>query len=1026
MGFAISSWSIRNPIPPIVLFLLLSIAGVYSYRQMPVTNLPDLTLPMITVTVAQHGASPEELEKRITRRVEDAVMDIRHIKHVRSSIEGGVSSTILEFHTDVDIDRAFNDVRNAITNIRPFLPQNIAEPLVQQVDVNNAAIAMYTVLATGKSLKEISGYIDNELSRSLLSLPGVAKVSRVGGIDQEITVALDSASMAAFGVSPLDISRQLALVQENAPGGRMIAGDREFSMRTIAGADTLEDLRRTAIPLPSGSYVQLGDIAEISSEGTTSRTISRLDGVPSVSFSVFRNKDASELDVVKEVDRHLREISEKSHADGQMVFQQIFSIATYTAENFDTTWHAVLEGAFLTVLIIFLFLRDIRSTLIASVIIPLSIIPSFAVMHALGFNLNMISLLGIALVIGVLVDDAIVEVENIHRHMAMGISPYKASIVATEEIGLTVIATTVVICAVFMPVSFMPGIGGQVFRQFGLTVSLTAFFSLLVARLIVPLLCAYLLRSHGKKEKNRAAKKSAAVFSLYLRIVRWTLGHRLATCGLALLVLVISAGMLPFLTTGFLPNEEYSRSNMKLELPRGDTLERTDAIATQISRKLREYPDVQYVLATVNGGALGAEGVHQASVEIQLRPPGERSRSRKEFEAAVLQDLRDIPDIHVNFNRIEGEKDVSIALRSRDADALFRAARQIEREMRGVSGLSAVSNSSGHMQPEIIVRPKNIQAAQLGVTTRQISNAVTVATMGDYDFELSNVYFGGISMPVRVQLAQNRPMNLNALHTLSLFTGKGEVVPLSAVADFEVGYGPASITRYDRERTVFLEANLNGISLGEAMESIRALPSVRDLPDAVSLEYTGDVEAMEEMASDFIVVMGAGLLLVYLVQVLLYKDWIQPVTRMAALPLSIGGAFIMLLLTGMELNLFATIGILMLMGIADKNSILLVDYILEAIRKGHPEKDAILQACQVRARPIIMTSLAMLAGMLPIAIGLNEASAFRRPMAVAVIGGIISSTMLSLIFVPVMFSCVYNFEQRVLSKVTRFISPNKS
>ncbi len=1018
MKISVSTWSIRNPIPAILLFLILSLAGIYSFRAMPINNMPSFSLPLISVTVAQLGASPEEMEAQITRKVENAVAGIQGIKHISSTISMGSSSTVIEFNLEVDIDRAFIDTRSAIANIRATLPQSIDEPLVQRIDIDGGAVAIYTVSAPEKSMEELSWYIDDVLSRELLALRGVAQVSRMGGIDREITVSLDPDKLAAYGVSAADVSRQLARVHTDMPGGRLVMHDTEFMLRTLANAATIERLEQVAIPLANGGYLQLGDIAEITDGGAELRTLSRNDGRPVVGFAVFRTKNASEVNVAHMIDARLQEISAN---DSTVLFHKVFSLASFTEISFDSAMHAFLEGTMLTVAVVFLFLRAWRSTLIAAVTIPLSIIPTFAIMHMLGFTLNGVSLLAISLVTGVLVDDAIVEIENVHRHMAKGKKAYDAAIIAADEIGLAVIATTSVICAIFTPVGFMPGVTGQIFKQFGLTVAIAAFFSLLVARLLTPMLCAYLLRN--KPHTQEKETPPGFILAFYGRLVEWTLRHRLLTLAIAAACLVGSFSMIPFLSMGFIPYEDYSRSVMKLELPYGSTLEQTDAVARRIATELKKHKEVDSVLTTVNGGALGqqGEGVNQASIETRLVPPGERELDQKAFDNAMLAELKDIPDVRINFANLEGAKDLTFALMGTNDALLLETARKIEREMRGIPGITSVSNTAGQTQPEILIRPKPVQAAQLGISTEQISNALLVATVGDIDTALAKFSEGSRQIPIRIRLPQQSYTEIDVLRNLSVSTANGVSVPLSAVADFSIAAGPNSIERYERQRKISLEANLAGLSLGDAMGQIMELPTMRNLPEGIKLQQTGELEIMEEMNNGFAFAVITGLLLVYAVQVLLYKDWIQPLTRMAALPLSIGGAFILLLTTGTELNMPAIIGMLTLMGIADKNSILLVDYMLEKVHSGMPKNQAILEGCMARARPIVMTSMAMIAGMLPIVMGLTLQSAFRAPMAIAVIGGVISSTLLSLIFVPVFFSYVRDFEEWLFPKLRKII-----
>jgi HAE1 family hydrophobic/amphiphilic exporter-1 len=1012
MSMQLSTWAIKNPIPPIVLFLVLTFAGLHSFFQMPINNMPSVVVPIVAVDISQPGAAAAEVETQITRRVEGAIAGLQGVKNITSTISEGSSSTVIEFHLETDFDRAVNDTRDAISNIRDQLPKSVLEPNIRRIEIDGGAILIYSIEAPELKAEELSWFIDDTLSRELLSIRGVASVSRQGGREHEITVTLNPAKLSAFGVTAAEISSQLALTNINLPGGRATLSGTEYTIRTLGSAANVKDLQEIQIALPNNRFVKLSDIASITDGGAEQRSITRLNGKPAITFSVFRSKGSSEVTVAKKVEQKLSEIAE---AQKGVHFKQIFSLVTFTEISFKSAIYTFFEGAALTILVVFLFLRDRRATVIAALAIPLSIIPTFLFMSLLGFSLNVISLLAISLVTGVLVDDAIVEIENIHRHMKEGKKPYEASIVAAEEIGLAVVATTFVICAVFFPVSFMPGMVGQFFIQFGLTVVLAAFFSLVVARLLTPMLCAYLLKDTGHEKEIKRSRW----LEKYGYIVNWTLNNRLKTLGIAGLSMILSFAMIPFLSSGFIPYEDYSQSRLSIELPRGATLEQTDEAAQKIAEILRQRKEVDYVLTSVDGVN---GGVNKASIDVKLVSPKQRDMDQREFENMVLPELKAIPDIRVNFANSEGESDISIALVSDHGEFLEQAASALESEMRAIPELSSVSTTASQKQPEIIIIPDYAKAAAAGVSVQTISDTINIATIGDIEANLAKFNAGNRQIPIRVRLPEGELQSIDTIRNLKLPTSQGGTITLSAIAEIKFGYGPTVIERYNRQRKIALEANLNNAPLGEALEKIYALPSMKNLPKEVKVQNTGDAELMQELFSGFMGAVFAGLMMVYAIQVLLYKDWIQPFTRMAALPLSIGGAFLALLITGTDLSLPAVIGLLMLMGIADKNSILLVDYMLELMHKGTPRREAIMQACMVRAKPIIMTSLAMLAGMLPVALGIGLDTAFRAPMAIAVIGGLISSTALSLIFVPVLFSYVRDFEEWALPKVKRLIS----
>jgi hydrophobe/amphiphile efflux-1 (HAE1) family protein len=1014
MKFSASTWAINNPIPPILLFMLLTLAGIIAFIEMPVTNMPNVVVPVVSVRIDQPGATPSELETQVTRRVEGALAAIPGVRHITSTISEGMSMTTLEFDIDIDVDRAVNDTRNAISQVRQDLPQTVREPFVQRADDNGASILTYSVESPGMAPEALGWFVDDRLTRELLAIQGVSRVVRNGGADEELSITLNPAVLSSLGVTAADVSRQLGETHVEVPGGHLTLQGVEYSLRTLGKARTVAELAATRILLPNGGDIALGDLGRIQKGAAEVRTISRIDGKPAVTFAIYKSLDASEVSVAHKIEERLDGIA-KTHRG--MQFKEIFSTVTTTERGYRSTMYTFLEGALLTILVVFLFLRDGRATIIAAIAIPLSIIPTFLCMEWLGFTLNFVSTVAISLVTGVLVDDAIVEIENIHRHMRNGRKPFDAAVAASEEIGLSVIATTLVICAIFVPVSFMDGIAGLYFKQFGLTVAIAAFFSLLVARLLTPMLASRLLR---KPPEDDAHGQDGPMMAAYLRIVDWTLRHRLKTLVISILTVALSIALVPLLPTGFMPYQDFSEASITIELPRGSTLEQTDAAAQEIAKRLRARPEVEYVLTTA--GEMSG-GINLAKIVVKLVSPEDRALSEREFASTMQSQLATLPDVRVTFDNSVGSKDVSIVLVGEDVDALTRAAETVEREMRGLPGLSSVGSSNRQQQREILVAVDSVKAAQLGITAQQIGDAISISTIGDDVSRLPKFNEEDREIPIRVRLPRDFGSDLSTLLNLKLQARDGRSVPLSSVATLRYGLGPATIKRYDRQREISVEANLDGISLGTATERIEALKSMRELPASVSVLNTGDAEFMAELMISFLKAVAAGLLMVYSIQVLLYKDWLQPLARMAALPLSIGGAFLLLFVTRTELGLPAMIGVLMLMGIADKNSILLVDHMLEQMRAGASRRDAILASCRVRARPIVMTSFAMAAGMMPIAVGIGLDAAFRAPMAIAVIGGLISSTALSLLFMPVIFSYVRGFEEWLAIKFRRNSDP---
>jgi len=986
-----SAWAIRKPMPTIVLFVVATLAGLAAFLRLPVNANPSLSFPIVAVTVSQASAAPAEMENQVTRRIEGAVSGLPGVNHISSTIKDGVSTTTIEFKIGIDPDRATSDVREAVGQVRSDLPQSIQEPIVSRVDVEGGAILYYTVQAPDMSVLDASWFVDDTINRELLALPGVQKVERLGGVNREITISLDPDRLLALGVTADQVNSALRQINVNVPSGRGEIGQREQSIRTLGSVGSLDELSGLSVSLPGNRWVQLRNIATIKDGPAEPRGFARLNGEAAVGFSVSRAKGHSDTAVAAGVTRRLAEIAARTPG---VAFNEVISNVEYTMASYNAAVAALVEGAVLTVVVVFLFLRSWRATLIAAVAIPLSILPTFAVMDLLGFTLNGVSLLALTLVVGILVDDAIVEMENIERHIDMGKRPYLASIEAADAIGLAVVATTLTIVAVFAPVSFIGGAVGQYFRQFGVTVAVAALISLVVARLLTPLMTAYLLQP--KAAGNHGAEPSR--LSLwYLSLLGWTLDHRKTTFGLVAVFFAGSVFLLTQLPTGFVPTGDSNVSQVQVTLPPGTRLEETARVSDTIVRDLRARSDVANVLVTT-------DDVNKVTLLIRLKPRSERQLDRKSFELAALPILTETPDIQFAFVSDSGGKEVSIYLAGNNPEELNRAAHQLETEMRAMPELVNVLSNQAPLAPELLLKPRLDEAARLGVSVMSLGTVARIATLGETDSNSAQFNLGDRLVPIRVLLDKSARGDLDTLRKLRVGTADGKVVPLTSVADISFGAEEGKVQRLDRKRLVAVEANLNGIVFGDAMRAVAALPALNNLPASVSHVEYGATEEMTQMFRGFALALVAGILMVVAVLVLLFRTFLQPLTILIALPLSLGGAALALLLYGAALDLSSTIGILMLMGIVCKNSILLVDHAIESQAEGMDRRAALMKAGTARARPIIMTTIAMVAGMMPAAIGIGADASFRAPMAVAVIGGLITSTLLSLMVVPVMFT----------------------
>ena len=992
----VSAWAIRKPVPSLVLFMVLMALGWFSFQQLPVTRFPNIDLPIVQVLITQSGAAPAELETQVTKRVEDTIAGVPGVKHITSTIVEGTSTTLVEFQLEAPVDRAVNDVKDAIARVRADLPRTIDEPIIQRLDVEGLPILTYTARAPTLTPEELSWFVDDTVARELQSIKGVSKVDRVGGVTREIRVSLDPDRLLALGITAGEVNRQVRATNIDVAGGRGEVGGREQAIRTLAGARTVEDLARTTIALPGGRTVRLDALGTVSDTVAEPRLYAAVDGEEAVGFAITRGKGASDVVVAKAVADKIADL-QRSHPDVEM--KLIDSSVQYTVGVYDSTMTTLVEGAILAILVVFIFLRDLRATIIAAIALPLSIVPTFFAMDAMGFSLNLVSLLAITIVTGILVDDAIVEIENIVRHMRMGKSAYRAALEAADEIGLAVIAITTTIIAVFAPVSFMGGIAGQYFKQFGLVVSAAVFFSLLVARLITPLLAAYFMRAHDSHHEEHEGR----ILRAYTNLVAWSVRHRITTVCLGLVIFAGSIFSMQLMPSGFMPLEDNGRVMLAVELPPGTKLEDTQRLTTEITKRVEQRPDVKSVF--VSGGRVLGSGdeVRKATLIIGLVEKSKR-QAQSLVEHEIGRSLEGIPDIRYWFLQENGQRSFQMVVTGRDGPAVNAAAADITSQMKRIPLLALPVSTAELDRPELRVIPDSDLASNVGVSTEAIAEAVRIATIGDVGAALAKFTIGDRQVPIRVQLDEEARANPQIIETLRLQTASGGSVPLSAVATFATSQGPTSIDRYDRLRRVTLGADLvAGASLGDAVEAVSNLPAAKNLAPGLQLKQFGDAEVMAEVFASFGSAMAAGIMMVYAVLVLLFASFLQPITILFSLPLSIGGAIVALIIVQQPISLPVVIGILMLMGIVTKNAIMLVDFAIESMAHGVSRQDAIIDAGRKRARPIIMTTIAMCGGMLPSALAFGSGGEFRAPMAAAVIGGLISSTLLSLIFVPAVF-----------------------
>jgi multidrug efflux pump subunit AcrB len=1102
----ISSWCIRNPVAPIVLFVGLMLAGLVAFYGMQVNNNPDIDFPAAQVTVVQPGAAPNELETQVTQRVESAIRGVNGVDEIDSSVNEGSSNTFVQFKIGTPTDRAVNDVRNAVAQIRSNLPEGILEPQITRIDIAGGPIMGVGVQTTDMTLEQLSWFIDNTVAKKLLSIEGVAAVTRNGGVDRTIRVILDPAALQAQGITAAEVNNQLRQSNLNATGGRAEVAGSEQAVRVLGNAQNAYDLSQTQIGLPGGRFVRLADLGKVEDSYSEQRSIAKMNGQQVVTFQVQRAKGSSEVTAYDDSWKVLRQIQKDNP---QVHFAEIYNNVDYTKKQYSSAMEGLLEGAILAVLVVLLFLRDIRATLISALAIPLSAIPAFWFMNLLDITLNGLSLLALSLVAGVLVDDAIVEIENIVRHMRMGKSAYQAALDAADEIGLAVLATTMAIVAVFLPVALMPGISGQFFKAFGFTVVVSVLMSLLVARMITPLIAAYFLRSHG--QQPHAAWKW---MDIYLRVLHWsldttkahaiiaalprtlakiwyyfvailpivvifaafaigtavvykatsmaglpatlafTLGlivgiapavgagklisvilgaaaggfgkwwndivvghwnarlrdHRMVMVGGGLAALVLSVVLFAMLPMTFQPEVNTDDSDVNFTLPPGSTLKQSAAVADRIAAILKPQPEVERVYERVNVGT--------GHVSAVLKK--DRKKTSTEFERSLAPALSAIPDARASFQSQNGggpsndSRDIMLYLGGEDPVQLNAVANRVADEMAKIPGLRAPRVAGDLAQPEITIKPRFDLAADLGVTTSALSQTIRIATLGDIEQNSAKFSLSDRQIPITVSLSENARRDLATLENLPVPTASGGSVPLKAVAQIGFGSGPTSIQRTNQIRRIAVGADLApGVVSGDVWPKINNLPTVKNPPAGIQKLNLGDQKWQGELVYYFALALLSGVLLVFAVLVLLYRRFLAPFVNMGSLVLAPLGAAIALHIARQPISLPVLIGILMLFGIVAKNSILLVDFAVEMMNHGMEKNEAIGEAGHKRAQPIVMTTVAMVAGMLPIALSLSGDASWRAPMGVTVIGGLIFSTILTLLLVPSYFSIAISIESRV-------------
>jgi len=995
-----SRWAIYNPVPAILIFIVLTILGIQSYNRLKVQNFPDLDLPRIQIVVGLDGASPQQIETEITRKIEDAVAAVTLIDHITSTVKTGQSITNVSFYLDKDSQVALDEIKSTVDSVRSDLPQAATTPIITKDTIASSVLVSYIVKDKSKSEEELSWFIDNDISKAVLECNGIGNITRIGGVTREIQVNLNPLAIMKLGVTVSDISAQLIATQKDFSAGSTTIDGLDQTIRAYGTSKTINDLKNIKVHLNGESWVRLGDVAEINDSIKDRTTLAFNKQEKAIGFQITKAKDFSDITVYDEVSKKIEDI--KNTYKTVEIIESSNTIKPIK-ENYQGSIQLLYEGAILAVIVVFLFLRDIRATLISATALPLSIIPTFLVMDYFGLTLNIASLLALALVVGILVDDAIVEVENISQHLARGKKPLEAAVEAADEIGLAVIATSLTLVAVFLPTAFMDGIPGMIFKQFGITAAASVLASLLVARLLTPMMAAYLMKGHTTK-----LREDSWIMKNYLKFVSLGIKHRfISLCGV-IIVLVLTVIGAKTIDMGFMRASDSGQTRISLSLQPGTTMEDTESIAQKAISSVLNNPYVVNTLTTATKNSV--------SMTVDLADRDKRPKQNV-IEAQLRKSLQDVPGVRANIGRGGNGESLDITLASDNIELVKDVVRNLESDIRGIGRYGNITSALSLESPEIQIIPNFDLASKLGINTKTLADAIKLSTSGDYDSSLGKFNLPDRQVDIKVQLSPEY-RNAEYIKSIQIKSSSG-TIPLSSVADVRYSGSISDIKRIDRSRNITINVELNGVPVGKAMEEILSTKTMKNLPSNIKLINQGEAQRMNELFESFGGAMLTGVLFIYVVLVLLFHNFLQPITILTALPLSLCGAVAALIITGLSFTMSTLIALLMLMGIVTKNSILLVEYAMELNKNNVGRTEALIDSCRKRSRPIIMTTLAMGAGMMPIALGFGADPSFRQPMAIVVLGGLIASTVLSLFVVPVFYTYVDDFSSTLMHFVKK-------
>lgn len=1006
---------IKRPVFTTMFILLLVVFGIRCYPEIGVDLNPDVDLPIVSVRVTYSGASPQEMETLVTKPIENRVSQVSGIKTLSSTVLEGYSETVLEFNIGVDPQVKASEVREKVASVRKALPDDIDEPVTQTVDLNSRAIVAYTFASPSRSRGEIRRIVEDNIKDELQMVEGVSEVTVVGASQRAIRIVLKPEKLAEYGIAYQTVRSKLNANNYNTPGGKAKNDAMEITVRTLGKYNNINDIKQVVVANHNGRPVYISEIADVLDSWEDEDTFASANGVPCVMTFVRKQSKTNTVDVTDNVNAKMEELKH-SNLPPDIIVDKVRDQSNYIRDNIADVWNAILFGGFLALLITYLFLRNFRATIIGGLCIPTSIIATFFMMKVMGFTLNNMSLMALSLAVGILIDDAIVVIENIFRHIEMGQTPFTAAKEATEELTLAILATSLSLMAVFVPIGNMGETIGQFFKQFGLTVAFAVAFSTIVAFSLTPMVSAYWIKAETEEQSSkerthfvqRALDKFEAGFQsvreMYDSLMAWALERPKKVVAVGIISLLLNLLLLPFVGTEFQPTYDSGEFSVNVKAPIGTSLQKTVELAKPLQQEISQLPEVKIVALNIGNGR---NPVNQGSLDIRLKPSNERERSMQQIMDDLRGRFQNVEGLKVTVVSNQGggrgdSRPVQIGLRGSNIKELKNYAQQLADMIRRTEGATDVDISDSEEQPEIVVKLDHAKASEFGLDATEVGKVIEMAIMGK---STSNSYtIGDNDYDIILQLEQSQRTNINDVMNLRISSSAGQFIRLGDIADVRYGSGPTRIEREDKQRQIVVYANTVGISPGDLISKVRNeyIPEL-NLPAGYNYKMIGQADNMARSFKEVYKAVILAIVVVYMVLAAQFESFSQPLIIMVSLPFAIIGAILGLLVAGQTANMMSMIGFTMLLGLVTKNAILLIDYANQEREKGMSIREAVLLACSLRLRPILMTTLSTILGMLPIALGIGEGAELRQSMGVVLIGGLTTSTLLTLVVVPLIY-----------------------